>query len=307
MELKLTQDNKSNNYVNCEAVQPPIVNLDDTSLEDPVRQGGFLFKTLNDNTLGKHPGTIMLLGAPTGHGKTMYALREAIESVRTGNKRVVYYSTELPADDIMRRVYNIFGITDKEAKKTKREWLKDKFYIVDAPLQDTYVAWLSRSDVDEIYIDYLDTSMINAKDAADKSNQTNRIVRALIEFGKLYNKFTLVCAQAKYLEIGEYTTNSFRDCTAIANAATIVCLLHKRRPNVDMDINSDYVLDIAKLRDAYVYACSGTKVYFSYKSIGQSMKLVELGYANNGEKKEYGVYMEGGREHFTSLMPEAGF
>ena len=140
-------------------------------------------------------------------------------------------------------------------------------------------------EFDEFYLDYLDTSMIPADNAADKSSIINYSVRQLREFAKVYNKFVWVCAQAKVLVDADYTKDAFCESTAICNAATLGLILHKKR-EYDGGIDATHVLEIVKYRYMSQYATSGTSIFLNMKGEDGSIQ-----YSENPKIKLNGEYI----------------
>lgn len=282
-------------------IEDLFVDLTKLDLNDRKLQKGFLSKVLNENTLGKQGGMCVLFGAPTGVGKTTFTLMEIAKSLLLG-KKVLYYTTEMdPRDAILQYM----RICNKEKVEYREETLKeivDRLIIIDQPLQYDIFEKLVLTDVDEFYIDYLDSSMVAAKDAADKSTVLNRTIRELREFAKEYNKFIWVCAQAKYLPQDDYSTDSFRESTAMCNAATLALIMHKRRQGKDEDTESQYVLEIVKNRHMAQYASTGTKIYFDTHSEDGKFRYIERGYSCGGERKLYKYYESKGKEWYTELF-----
>lgn len=273
-----------------EKIKPTEANyVDITTIDtsDRPHKNGFQSKILNENTPGKAGGMCVVFGAPTGVGKTTFTLSEVYQSIEDG-KKVVYYTTESDPKDIILTLCNIAGYYKVSDRDSFRDSLTDQLIIIDDKYDINRIKWLFDTfQFDELYLDYLDTSMCKADTASAKSAAINRQVRYLREFAKEYDRFVWVCAQAKYLPEGEYTKDAFYESTTICNAATLAIILHGRRAEVDT-FNEDcpYVLEIVKNRYMSEYAPTGTKIYFTTKSKFSTFAYKEHCYVVNGVKHD---------------------
>ena len=271
------------------ALNDLLVKLDDYKYNPKQPVGGFQSWLLNENTLGKQGDMCVLFGAPTGVGKTTFTVMELNKSLLDG-KKVAYYTTEMDPQDI----FTLIGMmrrTPKDKMDELIQSLNGYLYIIDGPLYvKPFEELLQANLVDEIYVDYLDSSMMDADNAAEKSTRLNRAIREFKDYAKQYNKFIWVCAQAKNLPMDQYSSDSFRESTAICNAATLALIMHKKRQGVDDNIDTRYVLDIVKNRHHSAHGSTGTKIYFDIDQ--KDLMYIERGYSLDGEIEEYKAYYD---------------
>ncbi|MBY0404950.1 MAG: AAA family ATPase, partial [Cyanobacteria bacterium] len=124
------------------------------------------FKKLDDITHGWHKGNLIILGARTGTGKTAMALNLAVHLVLNEKKPVLFFSLEMTAPELMKRV--ILSIADsstshekiKEATQTLREHqhlflIEDKATMTISDIQNkTQQAMAEHPDLAFVVVDY---------------------------------------------------------------------------------------------------------------------------------------------------------
>ena len=271
-----------------------LVDKNTISLIEKQRVGGFLSDVLNDNTLGKQAGECVLFGAPSGQGKTTYTLMEINHSIQLG-KKVFFYVTESDLSDILIELCKINNIDDDEDKRKEFiNSISDNLILYYDQYDPSVVRTIMEDmNFDEFYIDYLDSSIVSAQTAAEKSTILNNCVRFMIECGKEFHKFVWINVQAKLSLYQEYSMDSYRESTALGNAATICLINHRNRSankddnghSLDSEMQSDSVIDIIKLRHSCVYAGVGTKIFYNFK-YNNKYQYTEIGHSQDGEVME---------------------
>lgn len=212
---------------------------------------------------GLHPGQLITVGARPSVGKTAFAV-SLIRNMLEENKKILFFSLEMSAQDIIRRV--LAGITGISLRKINNGKLLSEseyndvisaaeyldhttFYIVDTPelsietLEKIVWAVLARERIDCILIDSF--NLIGCADS-----ETDRYKRISNVLGRLDCRDTSIVTMLQCPCDRKQREPSLADVPhdmyPLVNESDVVLFLHRPRFATELDPYDDYGDAIAK-------------------------------------------------------------
>ncbi len=222
---------------------------------------------LDDQTLGLQPGTLNILAARPSVGKTALALNMASHAATQGKKKVVFFSLEMPSDQLALRLLSSEAKLDSErvskGKLSQHDWDKimshgeklmgapiwfdDSFVLSPVELRSKCRKLKRESGLDLVVIDYLQL-MHAPSDRASQSREQEiaTISRSLKALAKELEVPVVALSQlnrAVEKRKGERPMLAdLRESGAIEQDADVVMFLHRPEPEAEGGqdaINSD--------------------------------------------------------------------
>ena len=222
---------------------------------------------LDDQTLGLQPGTLCILAARPSVGKTALALNIAAHAATKGEKKVVFFSLEMPSDQLALRLLSSEAKLDSErvskGKLAQHDWdrimvqgeklmgapiwFDDSFMLSPVELRSKCRKLKRESGLDLVVVDYLQL-MHAPSDRASQSREQEiaTISRSLKALAKELQVPVVALSQlnrAVEKRKGERPTLAdLRESGAIEQDADVVMFLHRPEPEAEGGqdaINSD--------------------------------------------------------------------
>ena len=222
---------------------------------------------LDDQTLGLQPGTLCILAARPSVGKTALALNIAAHAATKGEKKVVFFSLEMPSDQLALRLLASEAKLDSErvskGKLAQHDWdrimvqgerlmgapiwFDDSFMLSPVELRSKCRKLKRESGLDLVVVDYLQL-MHAPSDRASQSREQEiaTISRSLKALAKELQVPVVALSQlnrAVEKRKGERPMLAdLRESGAIEQDADVVMFLHRPEPEAEGGqdaINSD--------------------------------------------------------------------
>jgi replicative DNA helicase len=222
---------------------------------------------LDDQTLGLQPGTLCILAARPSVGKTALALNIAANAATKGEKKVVFFSLEMPSDQLALRLLASEAKLDSErvskGKLAQHDWdrimvqgerlmgapiwFDDSFMLSPVELRSKCRKLKRESGLDLVVVDYLQL-MHAPSDRASQSREQEiaTISRSLKALAKELQVPVVALSQlnrAVEKRKGERPMLAdLRESGAIEQDADVVMFLHRPEPEAEGGqdaINSD--------------------------------------------------------------------
>jgi replicative DNA helicase len=222
---------------------------------------------LDDQTLGLQPGTLCILAARPSVGKTALALNIAAHAATKGEKKVVFFSLEMPSDQLALRLLSSEAKLDSErvskGKLAQHDWdrimvqgeklmgapiwFDDSFMLSPVELRSKCRKLKRESGLDLVVVDYLQL-MHAPSDRASQSREQEiaTISRSLKALAKELQVPVVALSQlnrAVEKRKGERPMLAdLRESGAIEQDADVVMFLHRPEPEAEGGqdaINSD--------------------------------------------------------------------
>jgi replicative DNA helicase len=222
---------------------------------------------LDDQTLGLQPGTLCILAARPSVGKTALALNIAAHAATKGEKKVVFFSLEMPSDQLALRLLSSEAKLDSErvskGKLAQNDWdrimvqgeklmgapiwFDDSFMLSPVELRSKCRKLKRESGLDLVVVDYLQL-MHAPSDRASQSREQEiaTISRSLKALAKELQVPVVALSQlnrAVEKRKGERPMLAeLRESGAIEQDADVVMFLHRPEPEAEGGqdaINSD--------------------------------------------------------------------
>jgi len=222
---------------------------------------------LDDQTLGLQPGTLCILAARPSVGKTALALNIAAHAATKGEKKVVFFSLEMPSDQLALRLLSSEAKLDSErvskGKLAQNDWdrimvqgeklmgapiwFDDSFMLSPVELRSKCRKLKRESGLDLVVVDYLQL-MHAPSDRASQSREQEiaTISRSLKALAKELQVPVVALSQlnrAVEKRKGERPMLAdLRESGAIEQDADVVMFLHRPDPEAEGGqdaINSD--------------------------------------------------------------------
>lgn len=213
-----------------------------TSIEEKSQQSNLIqtgFPTIDRRYFGFAPKEVWVVGAYTGSGKTFFCLQIAL-NIAKQNKRVVYFSLEMPSEALVARLWGNFAelhparlefgmlnLEEYQAKRSGREELlklKDYFFFDDS----CYTVVAIRNVINDLVriskkpdlciVDFLQ----NIQSPKDEYERLSETVVALQQYAKQIDTTFLAASQVSNVEAKEGIKSKiigFKGSGSIAAAA----------------------------------------------------------------------------------------
>jgi len=213
---------------------------------------------LDDQTLGLQPGTLCILAARPSVGKTALALNIAAHAATKGEKKVVFFSLEMPSDQLALRLLSSEAKLDSErvskGKLAQHDWdrimvqgeklmgapiwFDDSFMLSPVELRSKCRKLKRESGLDLVVVDYLQL-MHAPSDRASQSREQEiaTISRSLKALAKELQVPVVALSQlnrAVEKRKGERPMLAdLRESGAIEQDADVVMFLHRPEPEAE--------------------------------------------------------------------------
>lgn len=213
------------------------------------------FPILDKKLYGLHKGNLIVIGARAGVGKTAMALNIINNVVVKNNKKVIFFSLEMPKEEIMHRLYSINTQIDgmalrtgnlksgdfQKIKNTKEAYKNSNLYIDDNSSLTVKKMLLKarkfqrKNGLDLIVIDYLQFIRPDIK-GGNRFLEVGEIARELKNMARQLNIPVLVLAQLNRgldKEDRPPVMADLRESGEIENNADVIMLLHSKANDME--------------------------------------------------------------------------
>jgi replicative DNA helicase len=229
---------------------------------------------LNRKIWGIHKQKLLLIGARTSNGKSMFAINIATDLARQG-KRVIFLSLEMPKEKVLERMFcleeGIDNIDLLTGKYNKKSFIRDKFvsfsnkvnswrmYIADCIGRDWQ--WLEKEILnnmkdkpDAIFIDHIQ----EIRGGQSNKEAIDEYISKMRECSIRHNFALIMCSQVNRASVSEKDTNKepqlhqLKSTGFLEEASDQVILLHWPYHHAKDDkkvLKEDYLINVAKNRD----------------------------------------------------------
>lgn len=221
------------------------------------------YKRLNQYTHGWQKGDLVIIAARPSVGKTAFALNLAINAAKFHDRPVGFFSCEMPADAVMKRLISADSLvkleqiqtgflTEKDLGKVSsaiNSLGKKKLYIDDTPnpkigdvVAKAHKLQAAHPDLCLIAIDYL--NLIGSEGEYDsRANEVGAITRTLKELARQMKVPVIALAQLnRNTEDNEGRVpmlSNLKESGSIEQDADIVLLMYRKDYYTNMGIKSD--------------------------------------------------------------------
>ncbi len=162
------------------------------------------FNTLDEITTGLQKGDLIILAARPSVGKTAFALNIAM-NVILQNKSVVFFSLEMPAEQLMQRmISSISSVNNYHFKEPSRmskdeqsqiiyayNQIKDKNFFIDdsGSIRLNEIIWKTKrlkekNELDLIIIDYMQLIPLDTYNNGNRQQEVSKISRSLKQLAR---------------------------------------------------------------------------------------------------------------------------
>jgi replicative DNA helicase len=213
------------------------------------------FPILDKKLYGLHKGNLIVIGARAGVGKTAMALNIINNVVVKNNKKVIFFSLEMPKEEIMHRLYSINTQIDgmalrtgnlksgdfQKIKNAKETYDKSNLYIDDNSSLTVKKMLLKarkfqrKNGLDLIVIDYLQFIRPNIK-GGNRFLEVGEIARELKQMARQLNIPVVVLAQLNRgldKEDRPPVMADLRESGEIENNADVIMFLHSKANDME--------------------------------------------------------------------------
>jgi replicative DNA helicase len=209
-------------------------------------------QSLDKNTLGLQPGTLIILAARPSVGKTAFALNIAASAALKANKKVAFFSLEMPSDQLALRLLAAEAkldwrkITQGQLGKYEWEkiavhadriaqapiWLDDNFVLSPVELRSKCRKIQRESGLDLVMVDYL--QLMHAPSDRASQSREQEIATISRSLKALANELKIPVVALSQLNRGVEKRkgeapmlSDLRESGAIEQDADIVMFLHR--------------------------------------------------------------------------------
>jgi replicative DNA helicase len=246
--LKLIQEPMMRAVENLEAVQRRVL-----AGQSPITGVPTGIQSLDKNTLGLQPGTLVILAARPSVGKTAFALNIAASAAMKAQRKVAFFSLEMPSDQLALRLLASEAkldwrkITQGQLGKYEWEkiahhadriaqsgiWLDDNFVLSPVELRSKCRKIQRESGLDLVVVDYLQLMHAPSERASQSREQEiatiSRSLKALANELKIPIVALSQLNRSVEKRKGEAPMLSdLRESGAIEQDADIVMFLHRQ-------------------------------------------------------------------------------
>lgn len=253
------------------------------------------FELLDDNTTGFYGGNLIIVGGRAGTGKTAWALNVIDYVANTLKKNTLFFSLEMPQNEIVRRLYSI--------KSGVENWKLKKGYLQDFDLKKINAAKESM-DNGKLFIDdeqnTVPQMITKAKKLKRQQGGLDLIVVDYLQFVKPTDPNA-----NRFQQVGEIAKDLKRMARQL-NCPVIALTQLSRR----LDTETDRRPTLSDLRESGEIENNADIVFFLYRDGSftfdepiQKIKF-EIGKFRDGELLVFNLNYEGAKFRFSEVVKE---
>jgi replicative DNA helicase len=269
--LEATSERKLNSYRSLgDTLQDVFTHLQDVASRDTkiigVPSG---FTDLDKETMGWHPGQLIIVAARPGMGKTSFMLNTALYSALHGNTSVAVFSMEMTRDELAMRLLSMEARVDsnrlknasrlqeqdwKHLQRAAGEMHEAQLYLDDTPnlnileIKSRCRRIASQHGLGLVIIDYLQLMRgLGGKGSNySRENEISEISRGLKGLAKELGVPVIAASQlsreVERREKGKPKLSDLRESGAIEQDADIVMFIHRDKENPEMQREAELII-----------------------------------------------------------------
>lgn len=191
---------------------------------------GYSIPALTHHCKGHQPGTITLITAPSGCGKTMFCVQEMITDINSGND-VIYVSFENSQMMIYDSIYQSCLENKVEMKRICEHVHYIEWYtFLTSPSKINYI---KQHNIKSLYIDYIAGDLFNSPEAYGAQQQMLGFLRNLHKSAEECGIYICIFAQQLPTEerVDIYDGSYIQSCKSLHQPVDVYLSIRKPHPD----------------------------------------------------------------------------